>query len=52
MERPNPDDPDFVPDPIPGDPSPKPLDRPSGKPKVIPLDEDNHLEKGIEIKEI
>ena len=52
MERPNPDDPDFIPDPVPaGRTAPKPRDRPPGKPKVIPLDEDKNLEKGIEIKE-
>ena len=52
MERPNPDDPDFIPDPVPGDPAaPKPRDLPPDNPQVIPLDEDKNLAKGIEIKE-
>lgn len=51
MERPNPD-PDFLPDPVPESKErpARPVRQPNA-PKVIPLDEDKNLEKGIEIKE-
>ena len=53
-ERPNPDDEPVLPeDPAPGrdpDPSPRP---PKGRKKaqVTPLDEDEHIKDGIEVKE-
>jgi hypothetical protein len=53
MERPNLDDySDSQPDSAPGsDGKRKPRDPKSGKPKVTPLDEEKHIEDGIEIKE-
>jgi hypothetical protein len=50
MERPNPDD-EPPPDSGPGDGERKPRDPKPQNPKVTPLDEDKHIEDGIEIKE-
>jgi hypothetical protein len=54
MERPNPNDPALpedpapIRDPEPGRAVPKPVPK---TPKVTPLDEDKHIEDGIEVNE-
>jgi hypothetical protein len=52
MERPNPDDSPDAPHSGPGDGSErKPRDPKPGNPQVTPMDDEEHIKGGIEIKE-